>query len=577
MEQLKKVWFGREREVTRLCELLGDPDLALPLYIHGPSGCGKSSVLRDVLDALNLPYAHINCIASSTSQGLFDSTLNQLANHRPSSTNGYSSWASCDSVTAFVAGLRRLIAVLGRVCIVFDKAERLSGQGSHLLQTLIELPSLCAAAAAAADTGAGLCDAGKSTVGGVLPIFVGETLWGDFQRFCEGDPRVVHFRFPGYSMHGLGNVLKRDVHVVQEELDRRILRRKLERHPLACTGKDSSEDAGCMETIHDNPTSAAERAYPTCSIHCHSLSTTTTSAVGPAARIERPNQCTAFETFVSSFVDTFSEVCRDTQELRYLCRQLFPLYLQPAVDGEVALSDTHRLSARSLPHLRRALRSVYGRDGLSQESTAARVAAQGIATTGSLLCTAGLSTAVRPRCGAFLSDSSLGSSVQLPTAAQFLLLASFLASRLPPRADMTLFSSVPSKACRKPFALRDNRLAGATHAFSVERLLAIYAAIALPESKSVSSPVISMGCLAPAHAGVTPCAAHERFAAMRAPSMRTELLVQVASLVDVGLLARSSRDAHVDAMQLRCQAPKEVVQGVGAALKFDLRQFEEAA
>ena len=34
---------------------------------------------------------------------------------------------------------------------------------------------------------------------------------------------------------------------------------------------------------------------------------------------------------------------------------------------------------------------------------------------------------------------------------------------------------------------------------------------------------------------------------MRAPSMRTELLVQVVSLVDVGLLARSSRDAHVDA------------------------------
>ena len=27
--------------------------------------------------------------------------------------------------------------------------------------------------------------------GAVLPIFVGESLWADFQRLCEGDPRVL--------------------------------------------------------------------------------------------------------------------------------------------------------------------------------------------------------------------------------------------------------------------------------------------------------------------------------------------------------------------------------------------------
>jgi hypothetical protein len=25
---------------------------------------------------------------------------------------------------------------------------------------------------------------------------VGEALWADFQRICEGDSRVLHFRFP---------------------------------------------------------------------------------------------------------------------------------------------------------------------------------------------------------------------------------------------------------------------------------------------------------------------------------------------------------------------------------------------
>ena len=59
------------------------------------------------------------------------------------------------------------------------------------------------------------------------------------------------------------------------------------------------------------------------------------------------------------------------------------------------------------------------------------------------------------------------------------------------------------------------------------------------------------------------------------PPMRAELLVQVASLVDLRLFARASRDAQIDAMRLRCEAPKEVVRGVAAMVNFDLRQYEE--
>ena len=59
------------------------------------------------------------------------------------------------------------------------------------------------------------------------------------------------------------------------------------------------------------------------------------------------------------------------------------------------------------------------------------------------------------------------------------------------------------------------------------------------------------------------------------PPMRAELLVQVASLVDLRLFSRASRDAQIDAMRLRCEAPKEVVRGVASAVNFDLRQYEE--
>ena len=41
-------------------------------------------------------------------------------------------------------------------------------------------------------------------------------------------------------------------------------------------------------------------------------------------------------------------------------------------------------------------------------------------------------------------------------------------------------------------------------------------------------------------------------------------------------LARTpNRDAQIDAMRLRCEAPKEVVRGVAAMVNFDLRQYEE--
>ena len=97
---------GREKECARLHELLAEPGLALPLYIHGPSGCGKSAVLRKALAHLKIPTAFVDCIVTPTPQALFQSALNQLAGHRPSTANGYTSWAPCDSVGGFaVLGL----------------------------------------------------------------------------------------------------------------------------------------------------------------------------------------------------------------------------------------------------------------------------------------------------------------------------------------------------------------------------------------------------------------------------------------------------------------------------------------
>ena len=88
---------------------MGDPAIALPLYVHGPSGCGKSAVVRSVLQTLGAPAAYLDCISMPTPQALFDAALNQLAGWRPSSANGYTSWATCDSVAGFIAAVHKLV------------------------------------------------------------------------------------------------------------------------------------------------------------------------------------------------------------------------------------------------------------------------------------------------------------------------------------------------------------------------------------------------------------------------------------------------------------------------------------
>ena len=514
---LKAQWPGREKECARLLDLLGDPALALPLYLHGPSGCGKSAVLRATLEALCVPVAYLDCITMPTAQSLFDSCLNQLVGHTPSAANGYTSWAPCDSVGAFVEGLRRIVKVKRQVVIVLDKAERLAARGANrdLLLSLIELPNLFAAAAAAHGHGS----FSGSAAGAVQLVFVGETLWPDFQRLCEGDPRVVHFRFPGYSMEGLAGVLKRDVHAVLPE--QAPIRRKLE-HRVAEALTPGESTAG------------------------------------------RPVHEAAFHTFVSGFVDQFSEVCRDTHELRYLCRQLFPMYLQPAAEGDLALTDTRNLHARMKPHFRRALRSVYSRDGLMQEETAASVAA----ASGAL--PQPTDHHIAARAAAAVTLGSLGGSVQLPTAGQLLLISGYLAARLPSRADVSLFSSGPRKPGRKSSGPRNAKLSSTPKIFTVDRLLAIYASIAPPEPGTIAAAAAAAAnAPEPAKSLVPPVVGK--------PPTRCEVLVQLASLVDLRLFTRASNEANLDLPRMRCEAARELVLAVAdhPHVKFDLRQFEE--
>ena len=100
------------------------------------AGGGKSGVLSDVLASLDVPRAIVDCVACATPRALYETCLNQLHDHRPCEANNYSSWCSCENPAQFVQGVREVAQERGRVCLVFDRAERLQPQ-EKLLSTLL--------------------------------------------------------------------------------------------------------------------------------------------------------------------------------------------------------------------------------------------------------------------------------------------------------------------------------------------------------------------------------------------------------------------------------------------------------
>ena len=117
------------------------PERSLPLFVYGPTGGGKSGVLSDVLASLDVPRAIVDCVACATPRALYETCLNQLHEHQPCEANHYSSWCVCENPAQFVQGVRDVAQERGRVCLVFDRAERLQQQ-EKLLSTLLTLPTL---------------------------------------------------------------------------------------------------------------------------------------------------------------------------------------------------------------------------------------------------------------------------------------------------------------------------------------------------------------------------------------------------------------------------------------------------
>ncbi|KAK4295591.1 hypothetical protein Pmani_031859 [Petrolisthes manimaculis] len=136
----------RREQIQLLVHLLGQGTCALPssLFVYGPSGCGKTLVTLAVLKRLDIITAHINCIEAYTPRIMFETVLNQLSGTVLSSSNGYTSYASCDNLGDFVKHIKDIGRNRGmpRIAVVVEHSERLRDQDANIMPVLCRLQEL---------------------------------------------------------------------------------------------------------------------------------------------------------------------------------------------------------------------------------------------------------------------------------------------------------------------------------------------------------------------------------------------------------------------------------------------------
>ncbi|KAJ3021480.1 Origin recognition complex subunit 5 [Thoreauomyces humboldtii] len=251
-----------------------------------------------------------------------------------------------------------------------------------------------------------------------------------------------------------------------------------------------------------------------------------------------------FEAFVNMIYDVFHKANRDLKELRHLAFLLFPKYMEPVAEGKATRDQKSKLFGLVQPHIKDALHGLYLREISTSEWKRRNE------KTGNAMGTGEVKPGVVA--GRRIAPLTSGASIvmDLPYYTKFLVIAAFLASYNPPRLDVRFFAKDRSdevskrkggkgragKVGKEGGKMRQQLLGPKT--FPVERMLAIFYSI-LPDTIEGSS----------------------------------DIQMQIASLMTLGLLVRVTPPDRLDGVKCRCNARYELVKGVGRAVRFDVAQY----
>lgn len=154
LKEIKKKIVCRDAEISYIFGLLGQTPMDEPppaLFLHGDTGSGKSLILSNCLELGKFKYAIVNCLEGYSVKIIYESIVNQLAEHEPSVENSFQPYAKCSTFLDFVLGLQQLsseknIGRLGSddfsITIVLDKCEKLRKYDKSILSAFLKLKEL---------------------------------------------------------------------------------------------------------------------------------------------------------------------------------------------------------------------------------------------------------------------------------------------------------------------------------------------------------------------------------------------------------------------------------------------------
>lgn len=136
---------GRTLQLEQLYNFFGNGDEPYPssIYIYGATSTGKSTVIKYLLEKLEIKHAIVNLNECYSSKILFESILNKLTQFEVDPSSGQP-FAKCDNLMDFIFHLKKCserIELDGSV-IVLDKAEQLRQMDYNLLPSFLRLREL---------------------------------------------------------------------------------------------------------------------------------------------------------------------------------------------------------------------------------------------------------------------------------------------------------------------------------------------------------------------------------------------------------------------------------------------------
>ncbi|KAJ2479286.1 hypothetical protein IWW56_003193 [Coemansia sp. RSA 2131] len=233
-----------------------------------------------------------------------------------------------------------------------------------------------------------------------------------------------------------------------------------------------------------------------------------------------------FLTFVDAIYEVFHRNCADLNELRHLAAMLFPKFVQPVYEGQANRSEFARLFKLCQPYFSAASERLYLRE---------------ISTSEWLKYSAVASTATAPEdvTRSIYQMAETSGGLELPYYTKFLLMAAFLASYNPSRLDAQYFSRSKAPAKRRGKAATQDALGGkdrqqllGPRSFGIERMLAIFYSI-------IAEPAVSS----------------------------VDVQIQIASLVSLRLLTKTSAGDRLDGIKCKCNVSLESIRAISHSVE----------